>query len=182
MSQLPAPDSGKDELLNAFQAVARAMVAITARSLGGLDSEVTVSQYRALVALVSLGQQRTSDLAQELGVATSTATRLADRLVAKGLITRTRRRDDRRAAWLGLTQEGKALLGNAMKLRRAEIHSLLRAVPSITKEGREVAALLNAFAEAANEPVDTEWWVRWLNCDQSDDVEPAAGQSRTTSS
>ncbi|TDD55269.1 MarR family transcriptional regulator [Saccharopolyspora elongata] len=143
------------------------MVAVTARSLARLDSDVTLSQYRALVSLVSLGPQRTSDLAQELGVATSTATRLADRLVGKGLVVRTQRRDDLRATWIGLTCDGKALLGQAMKLRRAEIRALLRSLPTGERNGRGVTTVLNAFAEVANEPTEEDWWNRWQRCDQS---------------
>ncbi|MFD0487493.1 MarR family winged helix-turn-helix transcriptional regulator [Saccharopolyspora erythraea] len=164
-----ASDATGDPVANAFQAVGRAMIAVTTRSLAGLDSDVTLPQYRALVSLVSLGPQRTSDLAQELGVAISTATRLADRLVSKGLVTRSRHKGDLRVTWLALTSAGKALLGEAMRLRRAEISKLASAASAATGHEEELAAALNAFAEAAREPVDAEWWSRWRQCDDAVD-------------
>ncbi|WP_249124103.1 MarR family winged helix-turn-helix transcriptional regulator [Saccharopolyspora erythraea] len=181
MSQLPsAPGAAEDPVASAFQAVGRAMIAVTTRSLAGLDSDVTLPQYRALVSLVSLGPQRTSDLAQELGVAASTATRLADRLVSKGLVTRSRHKGDLRVTWLTLTGAGKALLGEAMRLRRAEISSLARAASAATGHEDELAAALNAFAEAAREPVDAEWWSRWGQCDHT--VDGAVVTDRNTRS
>ena len=54
--------------------------------------EVTLPQYRALVVLASRGPQRIVDLAGFLDVTASTATRMCDRLVRKGLVRRQRLR------------------------------------------------------------------------------------------
>ncbi|MEU4214186.1 MarR family transcriptional regulator [Actinoplanes sp. NPDC026623] len=51
----------------------------------------------------------------------STATRMCDRLVRKGLVTRRNRDDDRRAAWMTLTPAGRDLVGDAMRRRATEV-------------------------------------------------------------
>jgi hypothetical protein len=61
-----SPD--EDEVVGALLALSRVFVAETARSLSGLDEDVTLPQFRTLVVLVSRGPQRVADLAQELAV------------------------------------------------------------------------------------------------------------------
>src|SRR5262245_6296840 len=104
----PATTDG--ELMEALLSATRAMVALAARSLAGLDADVTLPQYRALVVLASRGPQRVADISTELGVAPSTGTRMCDRLVRKGLIRRYRIPSDRREVRLSLTQTGRALV------------------------------------------------------------------------
>ncbi len=79
------------------------MVALAARSLGDLGSDVTLPQYRALVVLASRGPQRVVDISNELGVNPSTGTRMCDRLTRKNLIRRYRATGDRREVRLVLT-------------------------------------------------------------------------------
>jgi DNA-binding MarR family transcriptional regulator len=146
-------------LVDAIQAMSRAVVAVTTRSLAGMAEEATLAQYRALVVLVSHGPQRVSDLAAELNVAPSTASRLCERLVGKGLAMRSRRDNDRRAVWISLTETGADVIGSAMRLRREAIRRLLLDLP--TNPPSEVADVLNAFAAAAGEPSETDWWRRW---------------------
>jgi DNA-binding MarR family transcriptional regulator len=106
----------------------RVLVALAARSLGQLDADVTLVQYRALVVLASRGPQRTIDLATEMEVAPSTVTRMCDRLVRKDLVRRYRRVEDRRATWVGLTEMGRDLVGEVMRSRRRAISQLVRSV------------------------------------------------------
>jgi DNA-binding MarR family transcriptional regulator len=51
-----------------------------------------------------------SDLAARLGMTRGAITKLADRLIAKALLTRTASRDDRRYQTLALTVAGRALV------------------------------------------------------------------------
>jgi hypothetical protein len=48
-----ADATSRQELIDALLSASRAMVAIAARSLAGLDADVTLPQYRALVVLAS---------------------------------------------------------------------------------------------------------------------------------
>src|SRR5437868_15225897 len=74
----------------------RALVGVAARSLSALEADVTLPQYRALVLLSSRGEQNVSALADALGIHPSTATRLCDRLLNKGLIDRATSAGSRR--------------------------------------------------------------------------------------
>ena len=161
-SDSPPPlSAAEDEVVGALLAVSRVFVGVAARSLAELDEEVTLAQYRTLVVLVSRGPQRIVDLAQELAVTSSTATRMCNRLVRKGLVARTERESDRRAAWVTLTEPGRALVGTVMGRRRDAVAGLVADL-SLTRP-LAFAATLNALAEAAGELSDAEWRRRWEN-------------------
>ncbi|MFI5890196.1 MarR family winged helix-turn-helix transcriptional regulator [Actinoplanes sp. NPDC051513] len=149
----------EEEVVGALLAVSRVFVGVAARSLNELDEDVTIPQFRTLVVLVSRGPQRVVDLAQELAVTSSTATRMCNRLVRKGLVSRVSRPEDRRAAWVTLTEPGRVLVGDVMRRRRDQVSALVAEL-SLTRP-LAFAATLNALAEAAGEPTDTEWRRRW---------------------
>jgi DNA-binding MarR family transcriptional regulator len=107
--------AGEAEVTDALLALSRVLVGIAARTLASLDEDVTLPQFRVLILLASRGPQRAVDLAGELGVTASTATRMCDRLVRKGFAARHVRPDDRRAAWIGLTSAGRDLVGQVMR-------------------------------------------------------------------
>jgi DNA-binding MarR family transcriptional regulator len=99
------------------------------------------------------------DLAQELGVTPSTATRMCDRLARKGLVTRHTRTHDRRAVWVALTAAGRDLVGEATRLRRTAITELVHEL-AITRPVA-FASVLDAFVEAAGEVPEAEFRRRW---------------------
>lgn len=140
-------------------AVSRAMVALTVRSLNELGTDVTLTQYRTLIVLASQGPQRTADLAAELGVRPSTATRMCDRLITRGLVRREPDAIDRRVVWVALTVEGKDLVGHAMT-RRRQVLSELVALTGID-DPDTFAATVNRIAAAAGELPDQLWWQQW---------------------
>ena len=102
---MTVPDD--NEVIEAIIHASRAMVAIAIRSLTECGESVTLPQYRTLVVLSDGGPRRLADLADALGVSPSTATRMCDRLVRKGLITRTRDELDRREVNLVVTDAGR---------------------------------------------------------------------------
>jgi DNA-binding MarR family transcriptional regulator len=152
-------DVAEDETIEALLALSRVFVGLAARSVAQVDEDVTLPQFRTLVVLVSRGPQRVVDLAEELAVTSSTATRMCDRLVRKGLAERHVRPDDRRAAWIGLTATGRDLVGTVMRHRRAAIAALLSGLPM--KRPPAFAAVLNALVEAAGEVPASQWQRRW---------------------
>lgn len=86
-----------------------------ARELGNaLDRRLVplgvTTQQAALLLHASRRPARPNELAAELGTDTAGATRLLDRLEAKGLLTRGRHPDDRRAIVVELTPAGYALV------------------------------------------------------------------------
>ncbi|MFC0506469.1 MarR family winged helix-turn-helix transcriptional regulator [Micromonospora costi] len=159
----PATSAGGDrDLVDGLAALSRALVGITARTLGTLDADVTLSQYRTMVVLASRGPLRTVDLAAALHIHPSTVTRTCDRLVRRGLVGRHPGAADRRVSWLALTEEGKALVGEVMRRRTAQIRDLVRGAETAAVGG--VAELVEALVVASGEPTERQWWQRWERC------------------
>jgi len=154
---VPAPPA--DELVDGILSASRALVAVAARSLATVAEDVTLAQYRALVELASRGPLRSADLALALTVDRSTATRMCDRLVRKGLVTRRRVDQDRRAVRISLTPAGQELVAEVSRRRRAEIRRIVRRMPASHREW--VSEALHSFAAAAGEVPEQQWSLGW---------------------
>lgn len=111
-----------DDVVEALLGLSKTLVAVATRTIP--DAGVTLPQLRALVVLAELPRLRPGVLADALGVAPSSATRICDRLVARGLIARSEAEPDRREVELALTKEGLKLVRTAMGLRRAALREL----------------------------------------------------------
>jgi DNA-binding MarR family transcriptional regulator len=151
--------TAQPELVDALLSVSRTMVALAAKSLARVDTDVTLPQYRALVVLATHGPQRGVDLARALGVAPSTWTRLGDRLVKKDLVRRYHRSDDRRSIWFVLTDTGQTLVGDVMRARRTDIEQLVCDAGLVAS--KRTLALLRTFVETSGEIPDPQWWQHW---------------------
>jgi DNA-binding MarR family transcriptional regulator len=133
----------------------RSLIAVATRSLGAAAEDTTIAQYRTLVVLASRGPQRITDLAAALDVAPSTAGRMSDRLVRKGLIRRHRARADRRAVLVSITAAGREVVDQATGRRRELIAAVLARMPA--EQQHAAAAALQAFAQATGEIPDSQW-------------------------
>jgi len=150
------PENAPDEaVVDAVLSASRSLIAVATVSLGAAAEETTLAQYRALVVLASRGPQRLVDLSGALDVAPSTAGRMCDRLVRKGLARRHRDRSDRRAVLVAITPGGRAVVDQATARRRELIAGILALLPDHVQ--RMVADGLRAFAEAAGEIPDSQW-------------------------
>jgi DNA-binding MarR family transcriptional regulator len=150
------PEQQADEAaVDAVLMASRAMVAVATMSLGAAAEETTIAQYRALVVLASRGPQRMVDLAAALAVTPSTAGRMCDRLVRKGLIRRHRARADRRAVRVSVTGAGLEVVNRATASRRELIAGILAKLPP--RQQPAIASALQAFARAAGEVPDSQW-------------------------
>ena len=136
-------------VVDAVVLASRALVGLAARSLAGLDTDVTLPQFRLLVVLASRGPQALGDLADALGVSPSTATRMCDRLVRKRLVRRTRPRHDRRQVRIALSPVGTSFVDAVFARRRADAARLLAQIPAHSKV--HLVEALTAFAAAAGE-------------------------------
>jgi DNA-binding MarR family transcriptional regulator len=145
----------EESAVDAVLAASRTLIAVATKSLGAAAEETTIAQYRALVVLASRGPQRVVDLAGALEVAPSTAGRMCDRLVRKGLIGRRRARADRRAVLVSLTAAGRQVVDQATARRRELIAVILERLPA--GQQRAVADALSAFGAAAGEIPDSQW-------------------------
>src|SRR5579884_1960735 len=110
-------------------------------------------QLQAL-AVLSAGDMRMRELAHRLGLATSTVTRLVDRLEAAGLVERRAERPDRRSVLVGLSAAGRSALARIGNRARALVRELLSGLAP--HEQGELLRLLTKLAEglvpAAPEP------------------------------
>ena len=145
--------------MQALMAASRAFVGLTARSLAGVDGDVTLPQFRALVVLAVRGPQRSVDIADELRVNPSTGTRMCDRLVRKGLVKRVRSTSDRRVVRLRLTAKGHDIVETVVARRRAQLEELVAATADRWQPA--VIEALHAFAAAAGEVPEPDWWLGW---------------------
>ncbi|GAC1442437.1 MAG: hypothetical protein NVSMB55_13160 [Mycobacteriales bacterium] len=131
--------------------LSRALVAVAVGSLGAIDGEVTLPQFRALVALRRIGPCNAGELADAVGLHISTITRICDRLVAGGLITREIRADNRREVELASTPSGSALVDRVWAARAAELAAALRELTATERASLRVGipALLAGLGEPA---------------------------------
>jgi DNA-binding MarR family transcriptional regulator len=97
----------------------RACAAIATASLEQVAPSVTHQQFRALTVLHEQGPLNAATLASALGIARSTLTRLADRLVRDGLVDRIPDPSDRRAVVLTASRRGRRIAA-AVKARRLQ--------------------------------------------------------------
>jgi DNA-binding MarR family transcriptional regulator len=144
-----------EAVVDAVLTASRTLVAVATTSLGDTADDITIAQYRALVVLASRGPQRMAELAAALGVAPSTAGRMCDRLLRKGLIRRHRVRADRRAVRVSITEAGRQVVDEATARRRAALAGILAKLSA--RQQSAVAAALRAFARAAGEIPDSQW-------------------------
>ena len=141
--------------VDAVLTASRTLVSVATMSLGAAAEETTIAQYRTLVVLSSRGPQRMAGLAAALAVTPSTAGRMCDRLVRKGLIRRQRVRGDRRAVQVSMTAAGVQVVDQATERRRELIAGILGQLPA--RQLPAVANALRAFARAAGEIPDSQW-------------------------
>jgi DNA-binding MarR family transcriptional regulator len=124
------------------------LIAVASRSIAAIDGSVTLPQFRALVVLDhGGGRARVGDLAAELRVQSSTATRLCDRLVRRGLVERQVDETNRREVAVTLSASGKRLVDKVTEVRRMEIGAIVARIPPSKR--RTIVDGLSAFRDAA---------------------------------
>ncbi|NYH85085.1 MarR family winged helix-turn-helix transcriptional regulator [Actinopolymorpha cephalotaxi] len=171
-------ESGEDPegVVDALITASRALVAVAARSVADLG-DVTLPQYRALVVLAGRGPQRGVDLAAELGVTPSTATRLIDRLVKADLVDRQPLSGDRRAVEVTLKPAGKRYVAKVTRRRREEIRRIVARMSPQEQAG--AVAGLRALANAAGEVPEQQWWLGFEQLERYEQDEEVEGEHRS---
>lgn len=128
--------------------LSRLLVSVAYRSLDAAPEPVALPQFRALAVLARYGPCTAGGLAEALGAHGSTATRLCDKLVAAGWLTRQNRPANRREVELDLTDAGRAVVEQVLTARAAELERILSRLPKASR--RALAALLPQLLEAAD--------------------------------
>lgn len=116
--------STSPEDLRAFEIATRDLVGVALRSLEGGDVEVTLPQLRLLMVLSEEGRLSSSQAARALGVAASTVTRLADRLLASGHLRRGADRSNRSVVTPGIDGAG-SVVEQVNARRQGELRRIL---------------------------------------------------------
>lgn len=148
-----------EPVTEALLTASRALVAVAARSLAAVDESVTLPQYRVLVVLAARGPQLMGHLAEALDVHQSTATRICDRLVGKGLVERATGHSSRREVQIDLTREGHRIVHDVSAARRADIEAIVTRIPPSLRSATVRA--LAVFNEAAGEIPQPLWSMGW---------------------
>lgn len=166
-----SPSSAEDlhAVADAVLVASRALVGVAARSLQAAGDEVTLPQFRALVLLAG-GPCTAGALAANLAVHPSTSTRLADRLVRKGLISRNAVPGNHREIELALTANGREIVAAVLTRRRHEIETIVARIDPAQRLA--LIDALQAFSEAAGEAPEQAWSLGWSTAESGS--EPAA--------
>jgi DNA-binding MarR family transcriptional regulator len=120
----PAPDAGMDggafvdRIQQLFPPILRYLDAEEESELIGLDC--TASQMGALIALARAEHRTMGELALELGLTESAATRMVDRLVRTNLVRRERDPGDRRVVRVRLSTYGRQLVDVVLARRHEQ--------------------------------------------------------------
>jgi DNA-binding MarR family transcriptional regulator len=124
----------EDEFLTAFEAFAQAVRRARGAPAQSSDSALTLSQYALLQGLADRDVARVSDLAAGAGVTPSTATRILDALERRGIVSRTRPLEDRRAVAITLTDTGREVLAFHHRWVRERQRSFYASLPGVERE------------------------------------------------
>lgn len=135
--------------VDALVELSRVLVSTAYRSLSAASADVTLPQFRALAVLFRSGPCTSNGLASALDQHPSTVSRLCDRLVAEGWVTRRTKVDNRREVELALTAAGTAVAEEVFAARTRELEQLLSKLPPSAR--RELSALLPQLLRAAED-------------------------------
>jgi DNA-binding MarR family transcriptional regulator len=130
LTQAPAVDS----FLAAFDAFAQAVR--RARGAPGRirGKGLTLSQYGLLEPLTARDEARVSELADQAGIAASTATRILDALERRGVVTRRQAQGDRRGISVAMTRSGRQLLSREHDWLRARQRDFYAGLPPAERQ------------------------------------------------
>jgi DNA-binding MarR family transcriptional regulator len=145
----PAPRAEFAEQVEALQAATRVLAGVALRSLDVLDGVITLPQFRMLAILAELSCPRSSRVAQALGLDASTVTRLADRLVTAGHVTRGSDPRHRSVVTLELTPSGQRLVSAVSQWRQRELSRIVAGLPAATRA--QLTSVLGQLTASAGE-------------------------------
>ncbi|HVE40342.1 MAG TPA: MarR family transcriptional regulator [Planctomycetota bacterium] len=112
---------------------------------------ITFAQMRVLWTLDNNGDTATpSEIAERLGITSSTATGLVERLAEGGYIQRSHSTEDRRQVLLRLRPKGRRMMAGFRRLRQSRLQKLM------TQLGRGDVDRMTDALETLNEIV-TRW-------------------------
>jgi DNA-binding MarR family transcriptional regulator len=113
------------------------------------ESGLSMSQLGALFQIRRRGSSGVTDLADRLGVSSSAASQLLERLVQQGLILRSEDPNDRRVKKLVLTDKGRQVLQASVRARQGWLSDLAQTLNEGEKEA--IVAALSILVDKTNQ-------------------------------
>lgn len=135
------------EIVEPLLRMTRVLVGVAIQAVEQLDEEVSLAQFRLLLALSELGPTPNAQVAARLGSVASSVTRLADHLEDAGYLVRHRERPNRSIVRLDLTESGRELVRRVVSWRAAELERLVGELPARTRI--EMARVVGRFCDVA---------------------------------
>jgi DNA-binding MarR family transcriptional regulator len=150
------PASVSDTEIDAVLAACRVLVAISARSIAAVEDVVDVAQFRALAIIASRGSMSLGELASSAGLKLSTASRMCDRMVVRGLVNRADDPANRRQLELTLTDRGRRVVTGVVRRRRAALEPMLARM--LKSHRIKLVEMLSEFTATGGEPAARDLW------------------------
>ncbi len=113
------------------------------------DTSLTKLDLVALKVLAEREQVIMSQLAERLSIALSSTTGIVDRLVARGYVSRSRSKEDRRIVKVRLTEKGVRLLADHDRRARLMVERVLSCLDE--QEQEELVRVLEKVDRALSE-------------------------------
>jgi DNA-binding MarR family transcriptional regulator len=145
---MPRRAASPNELAELLDGAAEVLVGVWTAPQETAGGHVSGSQLRVLVAVAERGSPTISGLAADLGLSSSSASRLCDRLEAAGWLAREPGYHDRRQIRVALTGPGERLLAELTRRRRAALAAVLARMSH--DDRASLRAGLRAFQSAAD--------------------------------
>jgi DNA-binding MarR family transcriptional regulator len=111
-----------------------------------MDLNLTIGQLKSLFFIDSEGTTNFRKLASALGVTPPDVTRIVDRLVEQGLVSRRENPDDRRMQFLQATKKGRALLAKLRENKTTHLYRILAhlSTDELTTVAKGLGSLIKA--------------------------------------
>lgn len=142
-----------DQTVETVVRAARVFSAITAESIAQAGDGVTLPQLRVLVLASTQSGLNNKAVAEALNVHISNASRICDRLVQAGLLSRRDSPSDRRHVQLALTARGARLVAAVADHRRRIFGQTLAGLDA--EQQAILTRALRAFSEVAEEQLQS---------------------------
>lgn len=148
-----------DAVTDAVLTASRLLMSISARSIAAVDESITIPQFRLLVVLHARGPVNLTAIADALAVNPSTATRMVERLVTTGLVSRQANPSSRRELVVDLTDRGRSTVRDVMRRRRTHVSRIVTRMTPTAR--RNLVRALSAFTTAGG-TTTTDSDILWL--------------------
>jgi MarR family 2-MHQ and catechol resistance regulon transcriptional repressor len=139
--------------LDSYIKLSRAAESVTQRINAHLnDVGLTTSQFGVLEALYHLGPLPVGQLGDKILKSSGNMTMVVDNLERRGLVSRSRRADDRRCIEVSLTAEGRALVAGILPRHVAGVRATMSTLSD--DELAQLGVLCRKLGLAAMDPAN----------------------------